>query len=544
MTEDKLLARAPTAVDADDPVLALSSVPRSMPRDILERAGSRVRTACLVIAATWLFVILMNEVVLRLFGGAARASGTGWGWGSAQSVLSVIGFVLSIVVAEAARRLRDKPEIVIELGLAYQVSSALLIALVTEWHPRTDLNSVSWLCVLILAYPAIAPTTPGRTLAAGLASAAMDLVAVAISLLRGAHVTITPYEAMWLYIPPFLIAFVAVVPATVIGGLSRQVRKARELGSYRIGERLGRGGMGEVFRATHRLLARPAAVKLINPEALRGESAESARVTVERFRREAEAAALLSSPHTISLYDFGASDDGTFYYVMELLDGVDLEQLIDRYGAMPPERAVHLLIQTCASLGEAHATGLIHRDVKPSNIFTCRLGLMVDFVKVLDFGLVKKDPRHGILSSRAQSMLTMPEITTGTPAFMAPEMVTADRPIDARADVYALGCVAYWLLTGRYVFSATSAALIMAQHVQATPTSPSKAAGYELPAELESLMLACLSKNPDDRPSDAGELGKRLAAIPLAAPWTEQRAEAWWSEHMPPRPERTVGDRA
>ncbi len=532
MTTDKLLARAHTSAEADQTALDFTSAARSMPRDLLERAGVRVRIAGLVIAGTWFFVLIMNEGVRRLFGDNGRGAATAWSWESAQSVLSAIGLILSLVIAYAAHKLRDRPELVIELGLVYQIATALLVALVTEWHPRTDLNGISWVCVVILAYPAIAPTTPGKTLAAGLASASMNLLGVAFALLRGEHLALTPFEAMWLYIPPFLVAFVAVVPATVISGLGRQVRKARELGSYRLGAQLGRGGMGEVYLATHRLLARPAAVKLINPEALHGGSAESARVTVERFRREAEAAATLRSPHTISLYDFGSSSDGTFYYVMELLDGIDLEQLVERFGPVPPERAVHLLRQSCASLGEAHAAGLIHRDVKPSNIFSCRMGLEVDFVKVLDFGLVKRDRHSELLGGGKQTMLTMPEITTGTPAFMAPEMVTGD-PVDARADVYALGCLAYWLLTGHFVFSATSAALIMAQHVQATPVSPSAAAGYSLPNELEALILSCLAKKPDQRPANAAELGRRLSEIAMPDPWTSDRAIAWWAEHLP-----------
>ncbi|MDQ6827359.1 MAG: protein kinase [Gemmatimonadota bacterium] len=532
MSTDKLLARAHTSAEADPSPFAVTSGARSMPRDLLERASARVRIACLVIAGTWFFVLLMNEGVRRLFGNNGRGAATSWSWESAQSVLSVIGLILSLSVAYVASKLRDRPEMVIDLGLGYQVATALLVALVTEWHPRTDLNGISWVCVVILAYPAIAPTTPGKTLAAGLASAAMNLLGVAFALLRGEHLSLTPFEAMWLYFPPFLVAFVAIVPATVISGLGRQVRKARELGSYRLGERLGRGGMGEVFRATHRLLARPAAVKLINSEALHGESAESARVTIERFRREAEAAATLSSPHTISLYDFGSASDGTFYYVMELLDGIDLEQLVERFGPVPPERAVHLLEQACASLGEAHEAGLIHRDVKPSNIFACRMGLEVDFVKVLDFGLVKRDRHSALVGGGKQSMLTMPEITTGTPAFMAPEMVTGD-PVDARADVYALGCLAYWLLTGHFVFSATSAALIMAQHVQALPVSPSAAAGYVLPSELESLILTCLAKKPEQRPANAAEVGRRLSEIAFPEPWTQERAIAWWAEHVP-----------
>ena len=297
----------------------------------------------------------------------------------------------------------------------------------------------------------------------------------------GAQVHLNAFYILWDFLPTYICAFLVVIPVKIIHGLGQQVRRARELGSYRLEEPLGKGGMGEVYRATHQMLARPAAIKLIRSELIGSSSPSAAKVIIERFRREAEAAASLRSPHTINLYDFGISQDGTFFLVMELLDGLDLETLIERYGPVPAERAVHLLRQACESLAEAHTRGLVHRDIKPSNIFTCRMGLDVDFVKVLDFGLVKAMGE----GDRESTMLTEPDSTTGTPAYIAPEVIRGDRVPDHRLDIYTLGCVGYWLLTGRMVFQAPNAIQLMYQHANATPVPPSQRSELEMPADLD-----------------------------------------------------------
>src|SRR5262245_24008926 len=220
------------------------------------------------------------------------------------------------------------------------------------------------------------------------------------------------------------------------------------MGSYHLVELLGRGGMGEVWRGEHRLLKRPAAIKLVRPELLGANSDADSHDMLRRFEREAQATAALSSPHTIRLFDFGVTSDRTFYYVMELLAGRDLESLVREFGPVPADRALFLLRQACHSLADAHARGLVHRDVKPANIYTCRMGLEYDFVKVLDFGLVKFADR----TAMQQTLMTAAHTTTGTPAYMAPELILGEADIDRRADVYALGCVAYYLLTGQLVF--------------------------------------------------------------------------------------------
>jgi DNA-binding NtrC family response regulator len=302
-----------------------------------------------------------------------------------------------------------------------------------------------------------------------------------------------------------------------------ELGEAIPLGSYRLVQLLGSGGMGEVWLARHALLARPAAVKLIrdrDPAATRGSEMRS------RFLREAEVTASLRSPHTVQLYDFGVSDTGTFYYVMEYLEGLDLAQMVKRFGPLPPERAVALLAQICVSLGEAHRLGLVHRDIKPANLFVTAFGPEVDFVKVLDFGVVKRPHDEDTAD------LTGPGQVHGTPAFMAPEFALSET-VDARADIYSLGCVAYWMLTGQLVFDAPNPARMILHHVQTPPTAPSEIAEEAIPPALDRLVLRCLGKDPATRPESADRLREELDELRLEPPWTAQRARSWWRTHAP-----------
>ncbi len=292
------------------------------------------------------------------------------------------------------------------------------------------------------------------------------------------------------------------------------------MGSYRLEELLGRGGMGEVWKASHRLLARPAAVKLI-----RIDPGADSRELLRRFEREARATAALRSPHTVDVYDYGTTEDGTFYYVMELLEGYDLETLVNRFGRLPPGRAVYLLEQACHSLAEAHEGGLIHRDVKPANIYVCRYGIDADFVKLLDFGLVKNPVAD------ARGSVTMTGVIAGTPGYMSPEMGLGSPDVDWRTDIYALGCVAYWLVTGRRVFEEGPPMQVLMDHVQKTPVPPSQRVEGGLPAELDRVILACLEKDPNNRPQTARELAERLRAVSLDERWTEETARRWWLSH-------------
>ena len=297
------------------------------------------------------------------------------------------------------------------------------------------------------------------------------------------------------------------------------------LGSYRLVERLGTGAMGEVWLAKHQLLARPAAVKLIRQDAL-GDG-ENDEVFLKRFQREAQATANLHSPHTVQLHDFGVTETGTFYYVMERLNGLDLEDMVSQFGPLPAERVVWFLRQACRSLGEAHETGLVHRDIKPANLYACRLGLDYDFLKVLDFGMVTAPVGD------QQTRLTQAGSSQGTPAYMAPEIALGEVEVDGRADIYAIGCVAHFMLTGGLLFEADSAMAMMLQHIQTPAVAPSTLSEQEIPEALDSVILSCLEKKPGDRPAHADELWQRLGEVAFSEAWSHQRAQQWWQLHLP-----------
>jgi serine/threonine protein kinase len=308
--------------------------------------------------------------------------------------------------------------------------------------------------------------------------------------------------------------------------LSSEIREARALGSYQLVEPLGSGGMGEVWIGRHRMLARTAAIKLIRSD-VNGGAHERELNILRRFELEAQATAALTSPHTVRVFDFGLTAGGTFYYVMELLDGRDLESLVRQFGPMPPARVVHIIRQVCGSLAEAHEMGLIHRDVKPANIFACRMGLEYDFAKVLDFGIVKHEQRP-----TAPTLLTSGLVTMGTPAYMAPEAILGEQQLDRRVDIYALGCVTYFLLTGEHVFDAPSPMKVLMQQVTAAPQPPSQRSPYQVAREIDRFVMACLNKDPNERPSNMGEVLRLLAECDTPT-WTQSAARLWWQTHLP-----------
>lgn len=491
----------------------------ALPTDLLEQSTRRLGIACWIWTALWSFGFVLNNFVAPVVS-PGKPLDDAWPWPGNPVALGVV--VLSLLVFAQTRRKRIAGARALDIGLWHEIGVALAIGIVNQWTPNT--TGLSWICVLVVTYPVIVPNTTAKTLAAALVAASMDFVGLGLTHLRG--VELPPASVLvWTYLPNYICAVLALLPSRVITRLGQQVTRARQLGSYQLGEMLGRGGMGEVYRATHRMLARPAAIKLIRPELLGASTPEASHALVERFRREANAAAMLGSPHTIDLYDFGVADDGTLFYVMELLEGIDLESLVQRFGPLSPERTVHLLLQVCGSLAEAHARGLVHRDIKPSNLQACRVGLEVDFIKVFDFGLVRPE------GQAQESTLTQPGYMAATPAFSAPEVATS-RSVDRRADLYSLGCVAYWLLTGRLVFEAENALQMVVHHVRDTPPPPSQHAPH-VPAELDAIVMACLAKDPDRRPPDAVALAARLRGLTLHEAWTETRARAWWDQHLP-----------
>ncbi len=414
-------------------------------------------------------------------------------------------------------------------GVTFEIVICLALGL-TEYiglgrhHYSLPPDTISWTCVIIIVFPHLVPTRVSVAALAAFSAASANAVAFWVAMVVNPADMPNASVIFALLLPPYLCALVAIIPARAMSRLGAEARRARQLGSYVLKDRLGKGGMGEVWRASHQILSRPAAVKLISPESL--EQSGDAHTLFERFQREAHATANLRSPHTVEVYDFGVAADGTFYYVMELLGGFDLDKLVRTFGPMSPARMVHLLTQVCDSLDEAHAAELIHRDIKPANLFVTCCGPEPDFVKVLDFGLVKQTEPVGSIQLTAEVALL------GTPAFVAPEAAVGAKQIDGRADLYALGCVAYWLLTGLQVFEDETPMGVLIKHVKEEPVSPSTVSELEIPVELDRLVMDCLAKNPDDRPATAADLREQLLAIPVE-PWSRARAARWWQTHAP-----------
>ena len=490
-----------------------------IPNDLLQEGSRRLGIMSVVGAALWSLGTLLYHLT------GARTSNEF----NFTDVIAVSAAILSVALFMYTRRESNDPQFVLDLGLVYMVLTSIGLAVISHWElmsthaPLTPM--ISWIGAVILMFSAILPAAPIKMLIAGLISVTMNPISMLIGHANGTWNFPHLSDVLIMHWPDYLLLGVAVVISRVVTTLGRQVTKAREMGSYQLVKLLGKGGMGEVWRASHRMLTRDAAIKLIQPDLLSRVSQKDGAMMKRRFEQEAKATASLRSPHTVELYDFGVTETGVFYYVMELLDGIDLSTLVKNFGPQPPARVAHILSQVCRSLGDAHHHGLIHRDIKPTNIYICRMGNEYDFAKVLDFGLVKvldsKDPH-----------LTGVGAATGTPAYMAPEMALGDEHIDGRCDLYGLGCVAYWLLTGTLVFEESSATAMMLAHVQKPPVPPSVRSGLKVPAALEQAVLTCLAKKPEDRPASAEVLGRALAATGSGV-WTQQDAEKWWSANVP-----------
>jgi hypothetical protein len=334
-----------------------------------------------------------------------------------------------------------------------------------------------------------------------------------------AYLATTVSAILWSIVVAMAVAF-----SHTVHGLRKAVSDIKRLGQYTLEQKLGEGGMGVVYRASHAMLRRPTAIKLLLPD-------RTSKAALMRFEREVRRTAMLTHPNTVTVYDYGRTTEGVFYYAMELLEGASLDEIVEVDGPQPAERVIHLLAQAAASLAEAHDAGLIHRDVKPANILVVDRGGISDLVKVVDFGLVKDVGGKANGEAPAEPALTMANSITGTPLYMAPETVVAPETVDARADLYALGAVGYWLLTGTHVFNGTSIVEVCAHHLHSTPEPPSIRLRAPVPADLEAVILACLEKRPEDRPASAHVLRERLAACTGAGAWNNVRAAAWWADH-------------
>jgi tRNA A-37 threonylcarbamoyl transferase component Bud32 len=376
-------------------------------------------------------------------------------------------------------------------------------------------------CLLIFIYGIFMPNTWKRGALVMVSIAAMPYLILAfqswwspdVAKLLAEEKSLSPVPL------PLIAACVGVYGTHVINSARREAFKARQFGQYRLLQRIGEGGMGEVFKAEHVLLKRPCAMKLIKP------ASEADLTAIARFEKEVKATAKLTHWNTIEIYDYGHTEDGTFYYVMELLPGLSLEQLVERHGPLAPGRVVHLLSQVCGALQEAHGVGLIHRDIKPANIFVAQRGGVFDVAKLLDFGLVKERTTHsgGDTESAGGSF-------SGTPLYMSPEQASAYEDVDGRADLYALGAVAYFLLTGKPPFLGGSVIRLLAAHAGAEITPPSKL-NAEVPDDLERVVLRCLEKKPEDRYLDAASLAVALETCQCRAEWTSAAAATWWDQH-------------
>jgi serine/threonine-protein kinase len=425
-----------------------------------------------------------------------------------------------LLVATLLRGIPDRT--VFALALTCELLLAAVISLTIPWaiFLRTGhLMGLTWVVPIMILFPLLVPARPRTVLLVSAACALMMPGGIAVLAATGRVVAHGPdYWAA--AVTGTIGAGIAVVASRTVYGARQQLAVASRMGSYELIERLGQGGMGEVWRAHHSMLARPAAVKLILPERLQA-PAEAREAAIQRFTREAQVTAGLRSPHTVQLFDFGVSADGVMYYAMELLEGLNLDHFVYRYGPIEPRRAVHWLRQACHSLGEAHARDLTHRDIKPGNLFVCAYGRERDFVKVLDFGLARPATVHG------DARLTREGGWLGTPGYMAPEQVFG-RDSGPSADLYALGCVAYWLLSGEKPFESDDAGELMRQHVQVAAAPLGERAKQAIPAPLEAVVMACLAKEPAGRPRDADELSERLARAVDGEPWSAAEAHAWW----------------
>jgi serine/threonine-protein kinase len=501
----------------------------SLPQDLVNRAATRLQ----ILAWLYGFTFFMAAFFPRLIFPDERRilveRPVNW-------LPGVISIAVAVSVALAIRMPRSRPRAMTALALVFEVVGSYGIAAAEFLQPAgleagSSWVGLPWVAVWMLMFNVVVPTAPRYAVIASLASVTSVPAMVMLSISLFPHAWRPDgLEIFFRFgFPYVLVVIMAYVGARVVYNLGTEVTRARELGSYRLEHRLGTGGMGEVWKASHRLLARPAAIKLIRSSDP-GDGGKRSDDMRRRFEREAQVIAQLRSPHTVTLFDFGVSQDGAFYYAMELLDGVDTDTLIKRFGPIPAERVVHVLRQMCHSLSEAESCGLVHRDIKPANIFLCRYGEDYDHVKVLDFGIAKVAPED---SSETQAAMTMRNVVQGTPGFIAPEQALGGVDLDARADIYSTGCVAYWLLTGQLVFTADTPMKLLLAHAHAAPESPSARTELPIPPDLDALVLSCLAKDRERRPASARDLLQRLERVPLQQAWTDTRAREWWNVHLP-----------
>ncbi len=487
--------------------------------EVAEQGARRIGALAILTAVSVVGVAIIEH---RLQGDMAVAQQT-----PLYRLSALFLFLAAIALAAIQRVELVSPQDLLDLGLVFEVAGACALALMENSVPwgktafRGSTPVATWIAVCVV----VIPNRPWKSITAAFLSAAIVPTAhlLAAQVLGSAPL---PWNRLASYaLGPFLIAGWTPFVSKRIHQLHEDLSRSQEFGSYHLEKLLGRGGMGEVWLARHRFLRREAAVKLVLAGLLEHATGAERRHIQKRFETEAQAIASLRSPHTVAIYDYGMAENGSLYYAMEYLNGLDAETLVEHYGPQPAGRVVWFLRQACESLEEAHEIGLVHRDIKPSNIFICRLGKRTDFVKIVDFGLVKE------LAGAKQAALTQ-SATTGTPAFMSPEQVRGEE-VDARTDLYGLGCLAYFLLTGTVVFDKPSAMAMALAHLTERPDPPSARSELPVPESLARIVMTCLEKKPEDRPQSVCELRSLLDKCLDITPWTGADANRWWALHRP-----------
>jgi serine/threonine-protein kinase len=456
------------------------------------------------------------------------------------SLMSMVPLCFVMRYLARGERLSDEP--LIRVGLGFEVLIAAMLGAPQYLILDPTHGMLSWTTMWVILFPLLVPCSVRRTLVASFLAASTAPLLIWIGYETG-HMNADSNLVTRAILANYVAVGMATAAASIIYRTEKLVHekeeKLRRMGSYRLKRKLGGGQMGDIWLAEHEMLARPAAIKLIRYENIakkwKGDPEELRVSVTERFHQEARATANLHSNHTVTVFDYGVTEDGTFYYVMELLDGMDMGQLVQEHGPISAPRMLHFVKQVCHSLAEAHQQGLVHRDIKPANIFVCKQGFEYDQVKVLDFGLVMR--RHAEQEPQNVGSGGTNDEFMGTPYYVSPEQVTGTNNLDHRSDIYALGCVMYWLVTGSVPFQRKDPVNVLVAHVQETARPPKDVAleaGLEpIPDAVNELILDCLEKDPNDRPQDAHVLGDRIEAMFEDNRWKTADARNWWERIQP-----------
>lgn len=493
-----------------------------LPADIVEQASRRLATFAGVIAAFVFIEGLVGHLTEYQSDPTYPTPEQRWNLVGLAAMISV-----SLVAFLILRMTRWTAEVRRALGIAYLLGFAALLSLTDHvdhyWKGGHQTHGVPIVTVLIVVFPVIVPMRPLNALWIGLAMAATSPLSIY------ALATTLDYEQPTIEVLldsfPFVFAVFAAGLAQIVHQLGVKLKKARQLGSYTLIEKIGEGGMGVVYRARHAMLQRPTAIKLLPADKVGASS-------LARFEMEVQLTAKLTHANTVTVFDYGRTPGGVFYYAMELLEGATLAEVVAAGGPLSESRVVRILGQVAGALAEAHGVHLIHRDIKPANIMLSWQGGRPDVAKVLDFGLVRE-------LDRVEDTVTATDVITGTPQYLAPEAIKAGHAVGPSIDIYALGAVGYFLLTGQHVFSANTVVEVCAAHLHDAPVPPSKRLGRPITADLESLILRCLAKESEGRPQDAEALRRELLDCAVDDEWTDDMAREWWQRYpLDQRPDR------